>query len=502
VRRFQTESSTVVFIMNREGKLSPKQIWYQNNQVVHFIRMFSILGLLLPLVNLILTKFRHSLNLTTNTLVLLIITVGIAVMSPIWLTILAAIENFLFLNYLFTPPFHTLAISNRDDLIALVVFLTSSISASLILRKLKIRTVKLQQLSNEGLFLSSLAKDVIKGHNSIDEILRNSKSTFGLSEFAVVRKQGIAPDEKLEVIFGSITIITKEISGSQIVLNSEYSLLADPAIIDVDLRNLVTTFGSQILILLEREIFEDNEKALSDIRQTDQMRVALLNAVSHDLRGPLSSAKAAISSLMNDHVIWSAEDQRELLESSNHSLNQLNHLIENLLDMSRLEAKSISLNWRSVGIEDAVSGAIKSLKSSVNSIEISIDSELPPILGDPILLERVIGNLLENALRFNPKTRPVTVAAFRIEERIEIRIIDHGPGISLKDQSKVFIPFQRLGDRDNTTGVGLGLAIVKGFTELMNGRVLMEETYLGGLTVVLSFPIGDELPSNISRGSL
>ena len=488
--------------MNREGKLSPKQIWYQNRDVIHLIRIFSILVLLLPIVNLILTKFRHSLNLTTNTLILLIITVGIAVMNPIWLAILAAIENFLFLNYLFTPPFHTLAISNEDDLIALVIFLTCSISASFILRKLKIRTAKLEQLSNEGLFLSSLAKDIIKGHNSIDEILHNSKSTFGLRELAVVRKEGIAPDEKLEVIFGSITMITKEISGSQIVLNTEYSLLADPAITDADLRNLVTTFGSQILILLEREIFEESEKELSDIRQTDQMRVALLNAVSHDLRGPLSSAKAAISSLMNDHVTWSAEDQRELLESSNHSLNQLNHLIENLLDMSRLEANAISLNWRNVGIEDAVSGAIKSLKSAANSIEISLDSELPPIMGDPILLERVIGNLLENALRFNPENRPVTVAAFRIEERIELRIIDHGPGISIMGQSKVFIPFQRLGDRDNTTGVGLGLAIVKGFTELMNGRVLMEETYLGGLTVVLSFPIGDELQTDITAGSI
>jgi two-component system sensor histidine kinase KdpD len=124
-------------------------------------------------------------------------------------------------------------------------------------------------------------------------------------------------------------------------------------------------------------------------------------------------------------------------------------------------------------------------------MEISIDPELPPVQGDPILLERVIGNLLENALRFNPKERPISIAAFQNEERIEIRIIDHGPGLSTKDKSKLFTPFQRLGDRDNSTGVGLGLAIVKGFTELMNGRISLEETYQGGLTMVLSFPIGD-----------
>lgn len=456
------------------------------------IRALVVLGVVLPLANFFLARFRHSFNLTTNTLILLIITLVIAIRSPIWLTTLAAIENFLFLNYLFTPPFHTLNISNRDDLVALLVFLAISITASLILRKLEIRTAKLRQLSKEGLFLSSLAESIIRGHNSIDEILSNSKGTFGLQELAVVRKDLNSKGGELNVIYGSITSITKDIWDSQIVLNTEYSLLAKPAISDPELKKLVTTFGSQVLILLERQLLEANERELSEIRQADQMRVALLNAVSHDLRGPLASSKAAISSLLNREVSWTPQDQRELLDSAGRSLDQLNHLIENLLDMSRLEAGAIFLNWRNVGVEDVVSGAIKSLKSPTELIEISIDPELPPIKGDPILLERVIGNLLENALRFNPRERSVTIAAFRVGESIEIRIIDHGPGMSTKDKSRLFTPFQRLGDRDNTTGVGLGLAIVKGFTELMNGRISVEETFQGGLTMVLSFPIGDE----------
>lgn len=455
-------------------------------------KAFVVLVAILPLVNLLLAQFRHNFNLTTNTLVLLIITLVIAVKSPIWLTILGAIENFLFLNYFFTPPFHTLNISNKDDLLALLVYLATSITASLILRKLEIRTAKLKQLSKEGLFLSSLAEDIIRGHNSIDEILNNSRSTFGVKELAVARKDLNSNGNHLTVIHGSIALITKEISDSQIILNAEYSLLAGPPINDLELRKLVTTFGSQVLILLERQLLEENERELSEIRQADQMRVALLNAVSHDLRGPLASSKAAISSLRNNEVVWTPEDQRELLDSASLSLDQLNHLIENLLDMSRLEAGAIFLNWRNVGVEDVVSGAIKSLKSPSDQIEISIDSELAPIKGDPILLERVIGNLLENALRFNPKDRPITIAAFQVEERIEIRIIDHGPGLSTKDKSKLFTPFQRLGDRDNSTGVGLGLAIVKGFTELMKGRISLEETFQGGLTMVLSFPIGDE----------
>jgi len=476
--------------MNEKGSLVPGRSRRHLRRTTA-AQAIVVLALVLPLVNLMLAKFRNNFNLTTNTLILLIITLAIAIKAPIWLTTLGAIENFLFLNYLFTPPFHTLNISNKDDLLALLVYLATSITASLILRKLELRTEKLKRLSKEGLFLSSLAENIIRGHNSIPEILKNSRGTFGLKELAVVRKGPLEDGRDFKVIYGSISTISQEIIDSQIDLNAEYSLLANPPISDPELRNLVTTFGSQVLILLERQILEENERELSEIRQADQMRVALLNAVSHDLRGPLASSKAAISSLQNNHVTWTKEDRDELLNSASHSLDQLNHLIENLLDMSRLEAGAIFLNWRNVGVEDVVSGAIKSLKSQTDRIEISIDPELPPIKGDPILLERVIGNLLENALRFNPKERTITIAAFQVEDRIEIRVIDHGPGLSEKEKSKLFTPFQRLGDRDNSTGVGLGLAIVKGFTELLNGRISMEETYHGGLTMVLSFPIGD-----------
>ncbi len=476
--------------MNKKGVLRSGAVFSHKSRT-SAVKTMAVLLVILPVVNLILVRFRHSFNLTTNTLILLIITLAIAIKSPIWLTTIGAIENFLFLNYFFTPPFHTLKISNKDDLIALLVYLATSITASFILNKLELRTTKLKRLSKEGLFLSSLAENIIRGHNSIDEILNNSKSTFGLKELVVARNDssGVAP--YMEVIYGTISTISQEIADSKIVLNAEYSLLANPAITDPELRNLVTTFGSQVLILLERQVLEENERELSEIRQADQMRVALLNAVSHDLRGPLASSKAAISSLLNGGISWTQEEQRELLNSANLSLDQLNHLIENLLDMSRLEAGAIFLNWRNVGVEDVVSGAIKSLKSQTDLIEISIDSELPPIKGDPILLERIIGNLLENALRFNPKGRPVTIAAFHVEERIEIRVIDHGPGISKREKANLFTPFQRLGDRDNSTGVGLGLAIVKGFTELMNGSISMEETYKGGLTMVVSFPTGD-----------
>ncbi len=454
-----------------------------------WLQAFAVLAIFLPTLIAVLIRFRSYFNLTTNTLLLLISTIGIAIVSNVWLSIASAIESFLFLNYYFTPPFHTLIVRDKNDIVSLVVFMISSITASLVLNQLKLRTQRLKRMSEEGLFLSNLAKEIIKGNQSIELILSNFKNSFNLEHLALVKKVSAIPTMEIEIIYGSLPSNNVGILDSEIKLNRDYSLIAAPSITDGELQNLITTFGSQILILVEREIFTASEKALSEIKQTDQMRVALLNAVSHDLRGPLASAKAAISSLSNTTVAWTEDDRAELLASSSHSLDLLNNLIENLLDMSRLEADAISLNTRAVDVEDAISGAIKSLKTDERRIEIVIDGELPLVTGDPILLERVLVNLLENALRFNPKESLVRIEASDRMRDIEIRVIDHGQGIAGKDHARMFMPFQRLGDRDNTTGVGLGLAIVKGFTELMQGKVAVEETAGGGLTVVVSLPI-------------
>ena len=465
------------------------KLWSSKTLSFRWVQALGVLVILLPALISVLVGFRSYFNLTTNTLLLLIATIGIAIVSNLWLSIASAIEGFLLLNYYFTPPFHTLNVRDKNDIVSLVVFIISSIAASLVLNQLKLRTKRLRRMSEEGLFLSNLAKEIIKGNQSIEFILSSFKHNFNLEHLALVKKVSAIPTLEIEVIYGSLPNGDLKNLDSEIKLNKDFSLMAAPAITDDDLQNLITTFGSQILILVEREIFSANEKALTEIKQTDQMRVALLNAVSHDLRGPLASAKAAISSLSNTSVVWSEDDRAELLTSANRSLNLLNNLIENLLDMSRLEAEVISLNSRAVDVEDAISGAIKSLKTDEKRIEILIDGQLPLVTGDPILLERVLVNLLENALRFNPKERLVRIEASDRMRHIEIRVVDHGPGIAGKDLSRMFMPFQRLGDRDNTTGVGLGLAIVKGFTELMQGKVEVEETAGGGLTVVISLPI-------------
>lgn len=481
-------SRTFRYLMNSDTKSKSGHI--QRSHVLHeFVRACVVLLIIIPLMILILASLRRHFDLTTNTLFLLVLTVGISIKSSLWLAIAGAVENFLFLNFLFTPPLRTFSIGNKNDLISLLAFIFFSVLASIVVNRLKVRTRTLQQISEEGLFLSQLASDIIRGHNSIDEILQNSKSTFEISEIAVVSRFPSITEEEFQVIHGSIQSLTPESIDSAVKLNPRYSLVANPPIVEVGLRNLFTTFGAQILILLERQILEENERELSDFRRLDQMRSALLTAVSHDLRGPLASSKAAISSLMTTEINWSDSDRQELLDTANHSLNQLNSLIENLLDMSRLEGSAISLHWGSVDVEDAISGAIKALKSHGIKVSIRLENSLPAINADPILLERVLVNVMENSLRFSPQDQPIEIEAASVDDYVVIKVIDHGPGIALKNRGKMFVPFQRLGDRDNTTGVGLGLAIVKGFTELMNGLVKVDETPAGGLTMILSFEV-------------
>lgn len=218
------------------------------------------------------------------------------------------------------------------------------------------------------------------------------------------------------------------------------------------------------------------------------MRTALLAAVSHDLRTPLASAKAAVTSLRSADVKWGAEDHDELLATADESLDRLAHLVDNLLDMSRLQAGAMAVFPRPTGLDDVVARALDDLGISRRAVAVDIPDSLPAVRVDPGILERVIVNLAGNALRYSPQGSPPLLTASVLGDRVELRVVDRGPGIPAQDRDRVFVPFQRLGDTDNTTGVGLGLALSRGLTEAMGGTLEPEETPGGGLTMALSLP--------------
>ena len=188
-------------------------------------------------------------------------------------------------------------------------------------------------------------------------------------------------------------------------------------------------------------------------------------------------------------VHFSDSDRDELLATADESLQRLTRLVENLLDMSRLQAGALALAAQLISIAETVPRAIDDLGEGGRHIELRLPDELPEVLADPVLLERVLVNLLTNALRYSPAGQPAPGRRQRARRQVEIRVVDHGPGVPAMDRDRVFLPFQRLGDRDNATGVGLGLALSRGLVEAMGGTLTPEATPGGGLTMIVALPV-------------
>lgn len=223
------------------------------------------------------------------------------------------------------------------------------------------------------------------------------------------------------------------------------------------------------------------------LEQAVAIRTALLAAVSHDLRTPLSAIKAGVSSLRQDDVDWEPADEAELLATVEDSADRLERLIDNLLDLSRLQTGAVQPLLQPIGLDEVVPLALEGVRPGAVAVDVA--ESLPRVVADAGLLERVVANLVENAVT-HAAGPP---GAVRVEARgrdgvVELRVVDHGPGVPAAARAGMFMPFQRVGDIPAGTGVGLGLAVARGFAEAMNGTLVAEDTAGGGLTMVLSLP--------------
>jgi two-component system sensor histidine kinase KdpD len=231
---------------------------------------------------------------------------------------------------------------------------------------------------------------------------------------------------------------------------------------------------------------EGNEAARAT--EADRGRAALLAAVSHDLRAPLAAAKAAVGGLRLRDVRLTAEDRAELLAAAEESLDLLAHLAASLLDVSRLQAGALAVFPRPADLGEIVGDSLDGLGPRAGTVLADIPPGLDQVMADPAIMERVIANLVGNAVRYSPAASPPLVTARARGDRVELRVVDHGPGIPKADRKRVFLPFHRLGDPGDRAGVGLGLVVARGLAEAMDGTVEPEETPGGGLTMVVSLP--------------
>lgn len=225
--------------------------------------------------------------------------------------------------------------------------------------------------------------------------------------------------------------------------------------------------------------------------RTNELRTALLSAVSHDLRTPLASIKASVSSLRAHDVEWSADQAAEFLAAIEQDTDRLNQLVGNLLDMSRLQTGALELDRHPIALDEIVAHAVDSLGTQAAQVVIDVPEELPLALVDSGLLERAVANVIANAVQWSPPDQAVVVSAREAAPDLELTIADRGPGVPTGERERIFRPFQRLDDHSSTSGVGLGLAIARGFVEAMDGELLLDDTPGGGATfriVVTAMP--------------
>jgi two-component system sensor histidine kinase KdpD len=258
----------------------------------------------------------------------------------------------------------------------------------------------------------------------------------------------------------------------------------------------------QLGAALERTALTETAREADALAETDQVRTALLSAVSHDLRRPLAAAVAAIGGLRAAGDSLSEDDRAELLATADESLATLSALVTDLLDVSRVEAGVLAVSLAPVDAAGTILAAVDELGLGPDEVELALDPDLPFLRADPVLLQRVVVNVLANAVRYTAPGTRVRVATSSLGPRAQIRIVDHGVGVLPERQDDIFAPFQRLGDTDNTTGLGLGLALSRGFAEGMGGTLTPEDTPGGGLTMVVELPIAEALASVPSSGAV
>ena len=473
----------------------------------------------LPLLTLVLHSMRAGLSLASVMLLFLVAVVLAALVGGLWPALFAAVAASLLLNYFFTPPLYAFTIAERENLLALIVFVAVAVAVSAAVDMAARRTRQAAQASAEASTLAAVAGSVLRGDRPLTALLERLRETFGLESVTLLERRAEVPGGPELQHDPAAWQVAACVGGPPCAFPGEgdvevpVTAAGDPGNggeLALVLRGHPSTPATgassrrslpRPLSRLRQERLAEEAAAARPLAEADRMRTALLAAVSHDLRTPLASAKAAVTSLRDSGVTFSDDDRDELLATADESLDTLTRLVGNLLDMSRLQAGVLGLAEVDVGIEEAAPRALDELGEAGRTVRLRFPDDLPTVRADPALLERVLVNVIGNALRFSPAGQPPTVTASEHDGMVELRVIDHGPGIPELDRERVFLPFQRLGDRDNETGVGLGLALSRGLTEAMGGTLRPDTTPGGGLTIVLALPASETAEPAREEGS-
>ncbi|MGV9969525.1 ATP-binding protein [Nocardia beijingensis] len=428
--------------------------------------------------------------------------VAVALLGGVVPASFSALLSGLLLNWFFAPPRYSLTIAEPNSFITVVVLLIVAVAVAALVDLAAKRTAQARKASRQAELLTMFSGAILHGAD-LPRLLEQIKEVFAqravglVADDRVLAEVGVDPPRQPA---DADTVVEAGDARHRLLLAGRPLAAADRPVL-----NAVT---NQAVALVRQARLAEEASAAAALLEADRLRRALLSAVGHDLRTPLAGAKAAVSSLRSDDIEFSQEDTAELLETIEESVDQLTALVGNLLDSSRLAVGVVTPQLRRVYLDEVVHRALVSVgmgarglrRAAMDRVRVEVGDV--SVRADSGLLERVLANLLDNALRHAPRAGTVLVSAERAGDRVAIAVVDTGPGVPHGTEEQLFEPFQRLGDRDNTTGVGLGLSVVRGFVEAMGGAVHAEPTPGGGLTVLVELPGGEPPDANGTGGAV
>lgn len=459
------------------------------------------LAVILPALLQLLLAASPSHNIATAVLLQLTGAVAVALVGGLWPALLGALWSSLLVNFFSIPPVGTLTISDPENILALLVFVGVSAAVAAVVDVSARRSKEAARARAEATTLGDLTRGASSAEDTVEGLLKQALDVFQMRGAALFRAAGAGSTGaagggwRLVAKAGEAARLSPDVGDNTEQIDAGTRLVLSGRILPASDRRLLSAFGAHLSAQLERRQLAASRREVMRLAESNTMRTSILRAVSHDLRTPLAGIKLAVGGLRQSNVHYTPEEEQELLATIEECSDRLDVLVGNLLDMSRITSDSVNALIRPVRWYDVIPAALHGIPPG--RVRVDLPGNMPVIDADAGMLERVIANIVENAVKYAPDSDVVLVGAAgglsssTLDGRPsgELRIIDHGQGVPAESVVRMFQPFQRLTDVPSTTGVGLGLAVAKGFSEAMGGTLTAEETPGGGLTMVIRLPL-------------
>jgi two-component system, OmpR family, sensor histidine kinase KdpD len=437
---------------------------------------------------------RTDVSETTVVLTYMLVVTAAAAAGGLGPGITAAGLGFLAFDVLFLQPYHHVIVDDPQDYLSLGVYLLVAVVVSLLVATSERRRAQAERRERETRMLFDLSASLVT-HGTLEDTLQGAvqavRSLFDLAGCAIVLPSG--DGHRVAAVDGQLPADRDEgfpLRSGDRTVGALVVVAGGPGSAEFGEaeRRVLATFANQAALAVERGQQEEQRNRALALQETDRLRTALLNSVSHDLRTPLASIKASASSLLDREVRWSDTERDDFLATINTETDRLTRLVHNLLDMSRIEAGALDPNLMECSVAELVGPVVRRARAAAGQrVEVDVPEELAPVLADPVRLDQVLTNLLDNARRYAVAS-PVQVVARQAGGTVELRVVDHGPGVPAAEQERVFDQFYRVGGGRQPEGTGMGLAICRGIVQAHGGALRVETTQGGGASFVLTLP--------------